>query len=119
MKKANEILFEENRKLILDNLPATFCDLRFKLNIHHNTIRNHLKQLKEQNEIHVCCRVRRHTTGPMVDCYNKGFEPLGITPVFVKQPDKIPKQDFLTTTFYGLKKKAKQKQASVSKRKNR
>lgn len=105
MKKANEILFRENRKLILDNLPSTFYDLRHKLNIHHNTIRTHLKQLKEQNEIHVCCQVRRNTIGRLTDCYDKGPKPLIPVSVFHKQPDRIPKPDFLTIAFYGIKKK--------------
>jgi hypothetical protein len=103
MKKSNELAFKENRQLILDNLPSTFSQLEARLpQIHFNTIRNHLKQLKEENLIHVAGKIKLHANGPLADCYYPGPKPEAFKPLLFKQPDIIPKPDFLTATFFGL-----------------
>lgn len=105
MKKSNKILFEENREIILNSLPATLCDLKSKLDIHENTIYNHLKVLKAENIIHVAHKVKRYDNGPMVDYYVLGPKPLDGITIYYKQPDIIPKPDFLTESFFGLTRK--------------
>lgn len=105
MKKTNKELFEENRQTILNSLPATLCDLKAKLDIHENTIYNHLKVLKAENIIHVAHKVKRYDNGPMVDYYVLGPKPLDQNVVYYKQPDVIPKPDLLTAYFFGLTRK--------------
>lgn len=103
MKKTNEIVFKQNRKHVLDNLPGTACDLETKLNVHCNTIYNHIKQLLLENKIHINCKVRRYPTGPLVNYYALGPNPITANLIIFKQPDKIPKRDFLTATFFSNK----------------
>lgn len=100
MKKSNEILYEKNRELILSSLPSTYYELRNKLNIHFNTIYNHLKILLNENKIHVDYKMKIHKNGPLVDHYNIGPKPEFHRPIIIKQPDRIPKQHSLILTFY-------------------
>lgn len=102
MRKTNKELFEQNRQAILNALPATFSQLKSKLNVHDNTISKHLKVLLEEDIIHIQCKTRIHKNGPMSDLYTLGPKPLDGSFIHPRKADRIPKPDFLTATFFGL-----------------
>ncbi len=100
MKKSNQIQFQKNRQLILDNLPGTYESLKSSLRLHENTLFNHIKKLKEENLIHVEKIIKRYTSGIQVDYFVLGPKPSDDNKTFTKQPDRIPKIDFLTSCLF-------------------